>query len=46
MEEHKVTNKCIGIIGRLFGHKFFKMNYNEQFDHCVRCGMPVGGWKK
>lgn len=44
--EQEATNRCIGILGRLFGHKFFKEYYSGQFDHCVRCGMPLGGWKK
>lgn len=37
--------KCIGILGRLFGHRFTKLGYDGRSDHCLRCGMPMGGWK-
>jgi hypothetical protein len=41
---------CQGIVGRLFGHKFSSDHPGRFFpeftfhDHCVRCGMPKGGW--
>lgn len=34
---------CLGILGRLFGHRFFKMT-DSRYDYCRRCGMPRGGW--
>lgn len=43
--------KCQGILGWLFGHKFttdhpgrFFPEVTRFHDHCVRCGMPKGGW--
>jgi hypothetical protein len=35
--------KCIGWVGRIFGHKF--RTIDRYLDHCSRCGMPEGGWK-
>lgn len=40
--------KCVGIVGRLFGHKFVKTvgwEYVYRSDYCWRCGMPMGGWE-
>lgn len=40
--------KCIGIWGRLFGHKFYFGGWMTDEvatqNHCQRCGMPKGGW--
>ena len=38
--------KCIGVFGRLFGHKFkYQLGaYDYSSDVCTRCGMPKGGW--
>lgn len=35
--------KCQGLLGWIFGHKWFLMFEPE--DNCLRCGMPRGGWK-
>lgn len=42
------STKCLGILGRMFGHKFkhSTFEYDRYFDHCQRCGMPKGGWKQ
>ena len=34
--------KCIGIFGRMFGHKFIDVVGNHT-GYCLRCGMPEGG---
>jgi hypothetical protein len=38
--------KCIGILGKLFGHQFhkgwFPMTWTSNY--CYRCGMPKSGW--
>lgn len=33
---------CIGIMGKLFGHKFTHGSYTRAFTHCLRCGAPAG----
>lgn len=41
--------KCMGIKGKLFGHKFTMLSnceYRYWSDSCYRCGMPKGGWVK
>jgi hypothetical protein len=39
--------KCVGIWGRLFGHRFktSTVDWVRFHDHCTRCGMPKGGWR-
>lgn len=50
LSEHQqrtdMGKRCRGIIGLIFGHKFHHatMEWVEYSDHCVRCGMPKGGW--
>jgi hypothetical protein len=36
--------KCVGIWGRIFGHRFRDRDYT--FGWCQRCGMPAGGWRQ
>lgn len=41
--------QCIGLMGKIFGHKFFfgwlfSFDQVEETDVCQRCGMPKGGW--
>jgi hypothetical protein len=37
---------CIGILGRLFGHKFVKSGWTST-GNCFRCGKPEGaGWER
>ena len=35
--------KCVGLLGRLFGHKFIKVSCGWQYrsNHCFRCGFGV-----
>ncbi len=37
--------KCVGLFGRLFGHKFLKRAGDCVYrsNYCWRCGMPMGG---
>lgn len=35
---------CVGILGRLFGHKYTKSGWTNN-NGCYRCGKPEGaGW--
>jgi len=36
--------KCLGILGKLFGHKF--SDFERYLNYCKRCAMPKGGWNK
>lgn len=40
-------NTCLGVWGRLFGHKFVKTTIYSEYEsgYCFRCGMPRGGWR-
>lgn len=41
--------RCVGLVGRLFGHRFTyraAVATTRYSDHCMRCGMPSGGWKE
>lgn len=31
-------NKCLGIWGWLFGHKYFSLFYATKWKNCLRCG--------
>jgi len=45
-EEEVMTEppKCLGILGKLFGHKF--SDFERYLNYCKRCAMPKGGWNK
>ncbi len=49
MTKQQAPFHCIGIFGRVFGHKFNNSKFGtETFkdtNFCTRCGMPMGGWK-
>lgn len=36
--------KCLGLFGRIFGHKFLKSRggYTYRSDYCYRCGREMG----
>ena len=34
---------CRGLTGIILGHKFVRSD-GTQVRHCLRCGMPSGGW--
>ena len=38
------SSRCIGIVGRIFGHKFLKSQggFVHGPDACFRCGRPFG----
>ena len=38
------ANKCIGLLGWLFGHKYTKSTLDSAYDwdHCFRCGRQAG----
>ncbi|KIM16521.1 hypothetical protein QV65_13175 [Rhodococcus erythropolis] len=35
-------SKCIGVLGRLFGHKFGRQCNCDACSHCGRCGIKRG----
>jgi hypothetical protein len=43
-EMAQTENKCIGLFGWLFGHKYLKSvgDYSLESDTCWRCGKPRG----
>lgn len=47
MKGPMMSNKCIGIWGRMVGHRFTLRGTDMivPTGYCIRCGMPEGGWK-
>ncbi len=43
-----MNQKCVGLFGWIFGHRFTKNvgNYQYSINYCGRCGMPAGGWNE
>lgn len=40
-----MTEQCIGVMGTLFGHKFYQrlfLDFSFHSDTCLRCGRPKG----
>jgi hypothetical protein len=43
-----MSTPCRGLFGAILGHKFAWGGIDQrrrETDHCLRCGMPKGGWK-
>jgi len=44
-----MKTRCQGILGWLFGHRFFEGTWLTDLysdNYCSRCGMPKGGWDR